>query len=110
MAISKDEINYVCLAVFFLRDTQSNLKIIVVSYVFLLRIGSLSCDLVFLGGLVVRNPPANAGDVGSISGSRRSYGEGMATLSSILVWEISWPEEPGGLPFTDLQSWTRLSD
>ena len=103
MAISKDEINYVCLAVFFLRDTQSNLKIIVVSYVFLLRIGSLSCDLVLLGGLVVRNPPANAGDVGSISGSRRSYGEGMATLSSILVWEISWPEEPGGPQSTGSQ-------
>ena len=23
--------------------------------------------------------------------------EGMATHSSILVWEISWTEEPGGL-------------
>ena len=24
---------------------------------------------------------------------------GMATHSSILAWEISWTEEPGGLPF-----------
>ena len=30
----------------------------------------------FSGGSVVKNPPANAGDSGSISGSRRSPGEG----------------------------------
>ena len=30
----------------------------------------------FLGGLVVKNPPANAGDTGSIPGSGRSPGEG----------------------------------
>ena len=29
----------------------------------------------FLGGSVVRNPPVNVGDMGSISGSRRSPGE-----------------------------------
>ena len=27
----------------------------------------------------------------------------MATHSSILAWAISWPEEPGGLPFMGLQ-------
>ena len=30
----------------------------------------------FLGGSVVKNPPANAGDAGSISRSERSSGEG----------------------------------
>ena len=30
----------------------------------------------FPGGAVVKNPPANAGDVGSIPESRRSLGEG----------------------------------
>ena len=30
----------------------------------------------FPGGSVVKNPPANAGDVGSIPGSGRSPGEG----------------------------------
>ena len=29
-------------------------------------------------------------------GLRRSPGEGMATPSNILVWEIPWTEEPGG--------------
>ena len=29
--------------------------------------------------------------------------EGMATLSSILAWEIPWTEEPGGLQSTGLQ-------
>ena len=42
---------------------------------------------------MVKNPPANAGDVGLIPGSRRS----RATHSSILAWEIPWTEEPGGL-------------
>ena len=35
----------------------------------------------------------------------------MATHSSILVWEIPWTEEPGGLQSMGLQkSWTPLSD
>ena len=46
------------------------------------------------GGSVVKNLPANAGDTGSIPGSGRSRGEGNATHSSILVWEIPWTEEP----------------
>ena len=50
--------------------------------------------------LVVKNPPANAGDIrdmGSIPGSGRSPEEGTATHSSILAWRIPWTEEPGGL-------------
>ena len=31
---------------------------------------------IFPGGLVVNNPPANAVDLGSISGLGRSFGEG----------------------------------
>ena len=44
----------------------------------------------------VASPPANAGDVGSISGSGRCPGEGniLATHSSILGWKIPWMEEP----------------
>ena len=50
--------------------------------------------------LVVKNLPANAGDIrdeGSIPGSGRAPGGGMATHSSILAWKIAWTEEPGGL-------------
>ena len=50
--------------------------------------------------LVVKNTPANVGDVrdtGSIPGLGRCPGEGMATHSSILAWQIPWTEEPGGL-------------
>ena len=39
----------------------------------------------FPGGSVVMNLHANAGDVGSIPGSRRSCGGGNGTHSSILV-------------------------
>ena len=60
------------------------------------------CACVFIYGasqvlLVVKNPPATAGDtrdLGSIPGSGRSPGEGP---SSILTWRISWAEEPDGL-------------
>ena len=40
-----------------------------------------------------------------------SLEEEMATHSSILVWEIPWTQEPGGLQSLGLQkSWTWLSD
>ena len=39
----------------------------------------------------------DAGDLGSIPGSRDLLEEGVATHSSILAWRISWTEEPGGL-------------
>ena len=69
----------------------------------------------FLGGAVVKNLPANAGDlrdIGSIPGlgrypgeghgnplgKRNPLGKGMATFSRILAWRIPWTEEPGGLP------------
>ena len=47
--------------------------------------------------LVVKNPPANAGEAGLIPGSERSPGGGNGTHSSILAWKIPWTEEPGGL-------------
>ena len=37
------------------------------------------------------------GDLGSISGSGRSSGEGDGNHSSVLAWEIPGTEEPGGL-------------
>ena len=49
--------------------------------------------------LVVKNPPANAGDIqdtGSILGMGRLPEEGMETHSSILAWRIPWSEEPIG--------------
>ena len=47
--------------------------------------------------LVVKNPPANAGDIrdaGSIPGSGRFLGEVMATHFSILASRIPWTEKP----------------
>ena len=59
------------------------------------------------GGSVVKNSPANAGDVSSIPGSGRSLGKEMATHSSILAWEIPWTEEPGRLQSMGFQKcWT----
>ena len=50
--------------------------------------------------LVVKNQPANEGDlrewVQSL-GQEDPVKEGMATHSSTLVWRIPWTEEPGGL-------------
>ena len=65
----------------------------------------------FPGSSAVKTLPATAGDSGSIPGSGRCPGEGNATHSSILAWDISWTEEPGGLQFMELQkSRTRLRD
>ena len=53
--------------------------------------------------LVLKNLPANAGDVGDVGGFDPWNGwedpleEGMATHSSILAWRIPSTEEPGGL-------------
>ena len=50
----------------------------------------------FPGGSVVKNPPANAGDLGSIPGQGRfpQEGNGNPLQSS---WTIPWTEEPGRL-------------
>ena len=61
---------------------------------------------VFQVALVVKNPPANAGDLsdmGSIPESEDPLQEEMATHSSILAWRVLWAEEPGGLQSMGLQ-------
>ena len=56
------------------------------------------------GDSVVKNPPANAGDMGSIPGSGRCPGvEEMATHSSLLAGITPWTEEPGRLQSTGSQ-------
>ena len=54
------------------------------------------------GGTVVKNllvDARDAGDLGSVPGSRRSPGggDGNPNQSSILAWKIPWTEKPGGL-------------
>ena len=46
---------------------------------------------------MLKNPPANAGDPGSIPGAGRSLGKEMGTHSNIVAWRSPWIEEPGGL-------------
>ena len=49
---------------------------------------------------MVKNPPANAGDIEmqvQSLGQEDPLGQEMATHSSILAWRIPWTEEPGGL-------------
>ena len=58
---------------------------------------------------MIKNPPANVGDVGSIPGLGRSLGKEMVTHSSFLAWKIPWTEEPGGLQSIKSQSQTKLS-
>ena len=57
--------------------------------------------------LVVKNLPANAGDIRRHGFDRwvmkSPLEEGMATHSSILAWRIPWTEEPGGLRSTGSQ-------
>ena len=46
---------------------------------------------------IVKNPPVNAEDVGSIPGLGRSPGEGNGNPLQYPCLEIPWTEEPGGL-------------
>ena len=54
----------------------------------------------FSGGSVVKDPPANAGDVVRSLGQKDPLETEMATHSSILAWEIPRTEKPGGLQST----------
>ena len=47
--------------------------------------------------VAVKNPPANARDVGLIPGLEDPLEKEMATHSSVLAWRIPCTEEPGGL-------------
>ena len=63
------------------------------------------------GGSEGKASACNVGDLGLISGSGISPGEGkVATHSSTLAWRIPWMEEPGRLQSMGLQSRIRLSD
>ena len=57
----------------------------------------------FLGVSVVKDLPANAGDVGLIPGWEDPLEKEMATHFSILARKIPWTEEPGGLQHMGLQ-------
>ena len=52
---------------------------------------------------MVKNPPANVGDVGLIPGLGGSTRKGNATHSRIFAWKISRTEEPGRLQSTGSQ-------
>ena len=56
--------------------------------------------------LVVKNPPAIAGDgrdAALIPGSGRSPEGGHGNPLQFLAWKIPWPQEPGGLWFIGSQ-------
>ena len=46
---------------------------------------------------MVKNPPANAGDLSLIPGSEDTLEKENGTHSSIFPLEIPWTEEPGGI-------------
>ena len=51
----------------------------------------------FLGGTVVKNPPANAGEMGSIPGTGRSPAERNGNPFQYSCLKIPWTEGPGRL-------------
>ena len=65
----------------------------------------------FPGGSVVKNPPANAGDMGLIPGPEDPLEKEMAIHSSILAWKVPWTEDPEGLQSIGTQkNQTQLKD
>ena len=60
----------------------------------------MSCHLYFLGfpgGSVIKNLPANAGDMGRSLGREDPLEKEMAAHFSTLSWEIPCTEDSGGL-------------
>ena len=51
----------------------------------------------FLGGSVVKNPPARREMPVQFLGQEDPMKEEIATHSSILAWKIPWTEGPAGL-------------
>ena len=67
---------------------------------------NLSFNRASLVVLVVKNPPANAGNIGvagSIPGLGRFPGGGHSNPLQLLAWRIPWTEEPEGLQSMGLQ-------
>ena len=57
----------------------------------------------FLGGSVVKNPPAKQETRVQSLGQEDPLEKEMTTHSSIFAWRIPWTEEPGGLQIMELQ-------
>ena len=53
--------------------------------------------MAFPGGSVVKNPPANARDMGSIPRSGKYPVEGNGKPLYFLAWQIPWTKKPGRL-------------
>ena len=51
---------------------------------------------------MVKNMPANAGNVGLIPGSGRSLEKEMAVYFNVLAWEIPWIKEIGQVQSTGI--------
>ena len=61
------------------------------------RVASLRRCKNFPGGSVIKNPPAMQDTWVQSLGQEDSLEKETATHSNILIWEIPWTEEPGGL-------------
>ena len=62
--------------------------------------------MVFQCGSVLKNPLANAGDMGWIPGSGRFPGVGNGNSLLYLAWNFPWTEEDDGLQSMGSQSQT----
>ena len=58
----------------------------------------------------IKNPPAMQDTQLPSLGGNYPLEKYLATLSSILAWEIPWTKEPGELQSMALQDQTQLSD
>ena len=80
--------------------TQRSHNVLIIKSI-IIKVG-IMIDLGFLGGSVVKNLPANAGDTGSIPGFGRCPREGNGNSLQWVTWKIPWTEEPCGLQSAEL--------
>ena len=86
-------------------ESDSNLKSFWLSNYFWHHTDSIHCLhsiwVGFSGGSLIKYPPANEGDMGSVPGRKRSSGEGSGNL--LQYSPLVWTEEPGRLQGTASQ-------
>ena len=53
---------------------------------------------------MVKNPPANAGDIVRSLGQKDPLEKEIAMHSNVLTWEIPWTDESGGIQSMESQT------
>ena len=85
-------------------------SVLIAPNLYSIHVSMFNCLQAFLVAQTVKNLPAVQETLVWSLGWEDPLEKGTDTHSGILAWRIPWTEEPRGLQFMELQSWTQLSN